>query len=40
MKIIVHGASGRMGQVLLGLIEKNKYSSELACAVDPMYRGT
>lgn len=34
MKIIVHGASGRMGQVLLSLIEKNKYSSELACAVD------
>ena len=34
MKVTVHGAAGRMGKVLLGLIEQKKYNSELACAVD------
>ena len=34
MKVIVHGASGRMGKVLTSLTENNKYNSTLACAVD------
>jgi len=39
MKILVNGAGGRMGRVLLGLIESGLQGAELAGAVDSYSRG-